>query len=119
MRNIKLAAISLAVAAIATPVKAGDLSEMIGTWEWEGFTIEITECAATDICAEVVDGPANVGEQMFLTTPEENGDGWTAEVMHPATGETYYAQFEVSGDVWTMEGCTSSGVCAKGEFIRA
>lgn len=97
---------------------AGELSDMVGTWEWEDFTIEIEECGDT-ICATVADGPSNVGEEMFLTEPEADGDGWTAEVMHPATGDTYYARFTIDGDSWTMEGCTDSGVCAEGTFTRA
>ncbi|MGV6801520.1 MAG: hypothetical protein ACWA5L_06315 [bacterium] len=97
---------------------AGDLSDMVGTWEWEGFTITVEECGDT-VCATVTDGPSNVGEEMFLTAPEADGDGWTAEVMHPATGETYYSKFTVEGDEWTMEGCTDSGVCAEGVFTRS
>lgn len=101
-----------------TSAWANDLADMVGTWEWEGFTIEVTECGDT-VCATVTDGPQNVGEEMFLSAPEADGDGWTVEVMHPATGDTYYARFTVEGDVWVMEGCTESGVCAEGTFTRS
>lgn len=97
---------------------AGSLSDMVGTWTWEGFTIEVAECGST-VCATIVGGPNNVGEAMFLSAPEPSGDGWNVEVMHPATGDTYFAHFTVDGDVWSMEGCTASGVCAQGDFYRA
>ncbi len=116
MRTLITASISFLLLSLS-PAFAASLSDMVGTWEWEGFTIEIEECGST-VCATVTDGPSNVGEAMFLTEPEEDGDGWTAEVMHPATGETYYSRFTVDGDVWTMEGCTDNGVCAKGDFLR-
>lgn len=109
------AAASLSLAATAW---ASSLTDLVGTWTWEGFTIEVTECGGT-VCATVVDGPNSVGEEMFLSAPQANGDGWDAEVMHPATGETYYAHFTIEGDVWSMEGCTASGVCAQGDFYRS
>jgi uncharacterized protein (DUF2147 family) len=107
-----------AAAVFSASASAETLSDLEGTWTWEGFTIEVTACGDT-VCAEIVDGPQNVGKEMFLTPPAEDGDGWTAEVMHPATGDTYYARFTIDGDVWAMEGCTASGVCAKGDFIRS
>ncbi len=116
MRTILTAILSL-MALGMTSAFANDLAEMVGTWEWEGFTIEVVECGDS-VCATVTDGPANVGEEMFLTTPEASGDAWTVEVMHPATGDTYYARFTVDGDEWVMEGCTDSGVCAEGTFVR-
>jgi uncharacterized protein (DUF2147 family) len=117
MRIPVIAAILLGAAALSTPASAGELSDMVGTWEWEGFTIEISECGGS-VCATVVDGPQNVGEDMFLSKPVAKGDGWNVKVMHPATGETYFAYFTVDGDTWSMEGCTSSGVCAQGDFQR-
>lgn len=97
---------------------AGSLTDMVGTWTWEDFTIEVTECGDS-VCATVASGPNHVGEAMFLSEPQASGDGWDVEVMHPATGETYYSHFTVDGDVWSMEGCTASGVCAQGDFIRS
>lgn len=117
MKKLLMAAASLTLLSLS-PAFAADLTDMVGTWEWEGFTIDIEECDDT-ICATVTDGPNNVGESMFLTAPEASDSGWTAEVMHPATGETYYSKFTIDGDTWTMEGCTESGVCAQGDFTRA
>jgi len=44
-----------------------DVLNMVGTWKWEGFTIKVAKCDATEICAEVVSGPKNVGMQMIKT----------------------------------------------------
>ncbi|MEL7490998.1 MAG: hypothetical protein AAGJ73_09765 [Pseudomonadota bacterium] len=117
MKKTTICAVLVVAFAFGSPAYAGDLTDLVGTWEWEDFTIDVEECGGT-VCATISDGPSNVGEEMFLTAPEESGDGWTAEVMHPATGDTYYSQFTVDGDVWSMEGCTASGVCASGDFIR-
>lgn len=104
---------------MALPASAGELSEMVGAWQWEGYTVTVTECDATTVCAEVTDGPQNVGMQMLKTTPQAAGDAWTAEVFHPATGELYYTKMSYDGsDTWTMAGCTSNGVCAEGAFSR-
>jgi uncharacterized protein (DUF2147 family) len=117
MKRVGLASAIVGLIAMISPAWADSLEDMIGTWEWEGFTIDVSACGGS-VCATVVDGPANVGEDMFLTEPEASGDGWNVEVMHPATGDTYFAHFTLDGDVWSMEGCTSSGVCAQGDFYR-
>ena len=108
---------TLGMLVIAGPVNAAALTDLVGTWAWEGFTIDVTECGDT-VCANVAAGPSNVGKEMFLTPLQPKDDGWDAEVMHPASGETYFSHLTVAGDVWKMEGCTASGVCAKGDFIR-
>jgi uncharacterized protein (DUF2147 family) len=117
MKKFALAAGVLGLALFASPAFASSLNDLVGTWEWEGFTIEVAECGST-VCATIVDGPNNVGEEMFLSAPKASGSGWTAEVFHPATGDTYFSRFTIDGDVWSMEGCTASGVCAKGDFYR-
>lgn len=113
--GLSAAAVALGMSASAW---ASSLNDLVGTWTWEGFTIEVTECGSS-VCATVVDGPNNVGEDMFLSEPQASGDGWDVEVMHPATGDTYFAHFTIDGDTWSMEGCTASGVCAQGDFERA
>jgi uncharacterized protein (DUF2147 family) len=116
MKKLICATALLGLAGTAT---AGGIEEMIGTWEWEGYTIEVTACDATDVCAEVIAGPQNIGLQMLESTPEAADDAFTAKVAHPATGETYFTKMAYNGtDAWSMEGCTEAGVCAKGNFTR-
>ena len=112
--GIFVAAVFMLIAANAW---AAELTDLVGAWSWEGFTIEVSECGSS-VCATVADGPSHVGEDMFLSEPEASGDGWNVDVMHPATGETYHSHFTIDGDTWTMNGCTDSGVCAEGDFIR-
>ena len=116
MKIMWVSAIALGLAGTAA---AGSITEMVGVWEWEGYEITVNACDDTTICAEVTDGPQNVGLQMLKTTPEAAGEAWTAQVVHPATNALYFAKMEFDGaDAWTMAGCTENGVCAEGVFTR-
>lgn len=115
IRSLTAASIGLALAA---PAMAASLDDMVGTWGWEDYTVEVTHCDATTVCAEVVSGPQNVGMQMLETAPVADGEAYKAKVKHPATGETYFAKMSFDGDIWSMDGCTEAGVCAEGEFHR-
>lgn len=118
MKKLAISAAMFGALVAGAPALASEAADMVGTWAWEGFTIDVAECDQV-LCATITDGPSHVGEEMFLTAPEAADEGgWTAEVMHPATGETYFSRFDVDGDTWSMEGCTEGGVCAQGDFIR-
>lgn len=117
MKKIALGA-AAAFAMIASPAFAGSASELVGTWTWEDYTIEVKECAETTVCGTVTAGPKNVGMEMFQSKPVADGDGWKGKIAHPATGETYFSKYSVSGDKWTLSGCTKSGTCAEGTFTR-
>ena len=116
---MKIMFVSALALGLAGSAAASEISEMVGVWEWEGYEITVSECDNTTVCAEVTAGPQNVGLQMLKTTPEAAGEAWTAEVVHPATNELYYAKMEFDGsDAWKMAGCTENGVCAEGTFTR-
>lgn len=115
MKAMWMGAAALALAGAAS---AAEITDMVGTWTWEAYTVAVTECATTTVCAEVIAGPQNVGLQMLKTAPAADGDAWTAEVVHPATGEVYFSKMTFDGTSWTMAGCTAAGVCAEGTFTR-
>ncbi len=116
MKKIFLGASLLGLSALLTPASAGDLSDMVGSWEWEGYGVDIEECGDS-VCGTITSGD-HEGEDFFQSSPEEGDDGWTAQVTHPATGETYYTTFTLDGDSFDMSGCNDAGVCAEGTFER-
>ena len=100
-------------------VSAADLRDMIGKWRWQQFTIEVSECQGDTVCAKVVDGPKNVGMQMFSSKLTAKGGEWFGQIAHPETRETYNTRFQRTGsDTWRLDGCTVAKVCLTGEFVR-
>jgi uncharacterized protein (DUF2147 family) len=98
---------------------AADLKDMIGKWRWERFTIEVSECQGS-VCAKVIEGPNNVGMQVFSSKLTEKGGEWFGQITHPETKETYNTRLQRTGsDTWRLDGCTTAKVCLTGEFVRA
>ena len=102
------------------PVFAADgLSSMVGTWKWEGFTIKVSKCDKTEVCAKVVSGPKNVGLEMIRTKLKPTGNNFVGKVAHPQTGDTYNSKLSMANtDTWHIDGCTDKNVCASGDFTR-
>ena len=118
MKKILVAAMSLALMGVFSSASAG-LDNMVGTWNWEGYTIEASKCDATGICAKVTAGPSNVGMEMMKSKLEAKGDAFVGQVAHPKTGDTYNAKMTMKdADTWHMDGCTTANVCASGDFKR-
>src|SRR5436190_13251856 len=46
---------------------AADLKDLIGRWRWQQFTIEVTQCKSDSICAKIIEGPKNVGMEVFAS----------------------------------------------------
>jgi len=120
MKKMTTVLLSLSALFLMSTVSAGgDVTAMIGKWKWEGFTIEVTKCATTEICAKVISGPKNVGLQMIKSKLTSQGDGFVGKIAHPQTGDTYNAKLNMANaDTWHMDGCTSNNVCASGDFTR-
>lgn len=98
---------------------AADLRDMQGRWTWQRYTVEVRECAEK-ICAKVVAGPKNVGMEIFASKLTSKDGAWYGDVVDPETGKTYRARMQFTGSgTWRLDGCTTSGVCLSGEFIRA
>jgi len=101
--------------ALANP----SLDDMVGTWKWEGFIIKVQKCENTGVCAEVTSGPKNVGLQMIQSKLVASDAGFVGKVAHPQTGDTYNSKISmVNATTWHIDGCTSSNVCASGDFTR-
>jgi hypothetical protein len=110
----------------AVPLSAGggvadaaDLKDMLGTWRWQDFTIEVVECKAADICAKVVAGPKNVGLDLLASKLTAKGNDWVGQIAHPETKELYNTRFQRRDkDHWRLDGCTAARLCLTGEFVR-
>lgn len=112
---VTMAVFGFAQEALAKPT----LEEMIGTWKWEGYTIKVQKCDSTEICAEVLTGPKNVGLQMIKSKLSATDAGFVGKVAHPQTGDTYNSKISmVNESTWHIDGCTPASVCASGDFTR-
>ncbi|MFV2056090.1 MAG: hypothetical protein ACC707_06445 [Thiohalomonadales bacterium] len=120
MKNFVAASIGLfALSTLSIASAADDITAMVGKWKWEGFTIVVKKCPTTEVCAEVIAGPKNVGMQMIKTKLAAKGDGFVGKVAHPQTGDTYNAKLTMANaDTWHLDGCTDKNVCASGDFTR-
>jgi uncharacterized protein (DUF2147 family) len=108
-----------ALAGTGNAFAKNDIQNMIGTWKWEGFTIKVDKCEITEVCAEVITGPKNVGMQMIKTKLVLSGDSFVGKVAHPQTGDTYNSKLSMANmDTWHIDGCTDNNVCASGDFTR-
>ena len=98
---------------------AADAKDMIGTWRWRDFTIEVRECQGDSVCAKVIAGPKNVGMEMFASKLVAKGGELFGQITHPETKETYNIRFQQKDkDRWQLDGCTGARVCLSGEFVR-
>ncbi len=102
---------------------ASELTDMVGTWKWTDYVIEVQECATNPsgakLCAIVQEGPQNKGMEMIRSQLEKKGSDFVGQIAHPATGDIYNTRMTYQApDTWHMDGCTSNGVCAQGDFVR-
>jgi len=97
---------------------ASEPKDMIGKWRWKQFMIEVSECQS-NICAKIVEGPKNVGMQVFATDLTAKEGDLFGQVADPETKEIYNTRFRQNGaDKWQLDGCTAARVCLSGEFAR-
>jgi uncharacterized protein (DUF2147 family) len=107
------------VMGLAGPSAAADVKDMIGSWRWQSFTIEVRACQGDSVCAKVVGGPKNVGLEIFASKPAAKGGELFAQITHPETRETYNTRFQQKDkDRWQLDGCNGARVCLSGEFVR-
>jgi len=120
MKNIiKACVIVTSLAGTSQVFANNDIYNMVGTWKWEGFTIKVNKCDATDVCAEVLTGPKNVGLQMIKSKLALSGDSFMGKIAHPQTGDTYNSKLSMADiNTWHIDGCTNNNVCASGDFTR-
>lgn len=123
LHRAALAASLLALFAVSGSAQAENANPMIGTWKWTDYTIDVKECttnpSGAGICGTVTAGPKNVGMEMIRSKLEQKDAFYIGQIAHPATGEIYDTKMNMKdSDTWSMDGCTTASVCAKGDFIR-
>jgi hypothetical protein len=107
------------LALLCAAAAAAELHDMIGKWRWQEYTIEVTECQASSICATIVAGPKNVGMKIFASKLVAKGGNLFGKIVHPETREIYNTRFQrVDTNKWRLDGCTAARVCLSGEFVR-
>jgi uncharacterized protein (DUF2147 family) len=98
---------------------AASLQDMLGTWRWQDYTIEVRACEGSSACAKVIAGPKNVGMDLFASKLIAKDGAWYGQITHPQTKETYNTRFQqMDKDRWHLDGCTATKVCLSGEFVR-
>jgi uncharacterized protein (DUF2147 family) len=111
------------VVSVVTPVEtatAAELEELLGRWTWQSFKIEVSECAGKRICAKVIAGPKNVGMELFASELTSKDGAWYGQIVSPGTGAIYSTRMQFTATrTWRLDGCTASGVCLTGEFVRS
>ena len=111
--------VALLVALGALSVSAADRKDMVGKWRWQKFTIEVRECKGDSLCATIVEGPKNVGMDMFASQLVAKDGEWFGQIAHPETKEIYNTRFQQkSKDRWRLDGCSPASVCLTGELVR-
>jgi uncharacterized protein (DUF2147 family) len=124
MFNLRTAfAVLLLTAAAVQPAAAAEIKDMVGTWKWTDYTVEVKECSTNPseagICATVIGGPKNKGMEMIRSKLEKKGEVFVGQIAHPATGDIYNTKVSLKdADTWGMDGCTAANVCATGDFKR-
>lgn len=118
-RFVVTTSVVLSIALASFEASAADLKDMVGKWRWKEFTVEVTECQNGNICAKVVDGPKNIGMQLFAANLVVKDGNLFGQITHPDTKEVYNTRFQQNGpDNWRLDGCTAARVCLSGEFAR-
>lgn len=120
MRNIvRAGAISVAFASLVGVAHAEGVADMVGTWKWTDFTVECKEGGDNGVSCTVIDGPKNKGMEMIQSKLEMKDGFYVGDIKHPASGDVYKTKMKLmNADTWSMDGCTSAGVCAQGNFTR-
>jgi hypothetical protein len=110
---------ALLLTASSAAALAADLKDMVGTWRFRDFTIEVRECDSASLCAKVAAGPKNVGKELFASKLVAKGGELFGQIAHPETQEMYNTRFQQKDkDRWQLDGCTAAKVCLTGEFVR-
>ncbi len=115
----KILAATVGVIAFGFASAAMAANPMVGTWEWNGYTINCAEGGANGMSCKVASGPSNVGMEMVMSKLMAKGDATVGKIKHPADGKVYNAQMKFDGnDKVVMTGVTDDGAKASGTFTR-
>jgi len=102
---------------------SAEYSDLIGEWKWRGYIVEVKKCSTNPsdagFCILVISGAKYVGMEMLRSKFQKRGTDFYAKIADPGTKELYNAKFKRENrNKWALSGCTDSGVCASGKFIR-
>ena len=123
IRCAALAAAAVFVTIGGTATFAAEAKDMVGTWKWTDYTVDVKECATNPsgagLCATVTAGPKNVGMEMIRSKLDPKDGLFSGKIAHPASGEIYNSKLSLKdANTWSMDGCTDANVCAKGDFMH-
>lgn len=118
-----LAAIGFAVAGMATPALAQDVS---GTWQRDtgASRVRFAKCGEA-LCGTLAwlkdtSGPAKVGQRIFYDMKPNGAGKWSGSAFNPEDGKTYSGTMTLSGDTLTTAGCVMGGlICRSVKWSRA
>ena len=102
---------------------AGERQDLLGKWQWRGYTIEVKECntnpSNTGLCILVIAGAKYLGMEMLRSKFEKHGNDIYAKLADPETNKIYSTRFKQNNqNSWTLSGCTEDGTCVSGKFVR-
>ncbi len=120
MKKITIICFALVTVGFVNSASAAEgIMAMVGKWQWDKFTVVVTKCKKTEVCAKVTAGPKNVGMEMIRSKLVAKGKNFVGKVAHPQTGDTYNTKLSLTNkNTWQLNGCTDANVCASGEFKR-
>ena len=119
MKFVSAGAILAGVLSLATAAGAATTADMAGKWKWTDYTVDCKEGGANGMSCTVTGGPKNVGMEMVQSKLEAKDGGFVGDIKHPASGDVYKTKIQLKDkDTWALDGCTTSGVCATGNFTR-
>ena len=119
LKFVSAGAIFAGLLGLAGTAGAATTADMVGTWKWTDYTVQCKEGGANGISCTVSDGPKNKGMEMIQSKLEPKDGGFLGDIKHPASGDTYKTKIMLKdADNWSLDGCTTAGVCASGVFTR-
>ena len=120
MKRIATLALGVMTAGVmAGAALAASVDDMVGKWKWQDFVVECTKGGPNGVSCKVASGPKNVGMEMVMSPIKQEGDYFVGKVKHPANGMIYNTKMSMpDANSWKLDGCTDSGACASGTFVR-
>jgi uncharacterized protein (DUF2147 family) len=113
------AVLALGSVLAASGALAAEPKDLIGKWRWKDFTVDVAQCEGGALCAKIIEGPKNVGVQVFGRDLTAKDGDLFGQFTHPETKEVYNTRLrQESPDKWRLDGCTAARVCLSGEFAR-
>ena len=109
----------ISVSMLAVSAFAAATDNMVGKWKWQDFVVQCQKGGEYGLSCKVVSGPKNVGMEMIMSPIKEEKGMFLGKVKHPGNGMVYNTRMsQPDENSWKLDGCTESGACATGTFVR-